>query len=234
MNTSPDVLVKQFLDGELDAADEAEALRQIAADPKARSLLRAEGQVFRMVSEARRATPAVPPDFTDRVMLAVEAAEAEKVAQSDPAWWQGLWTWFIEPRPITIRPAIALPVLALLVALPLLLSEPAPAPSESEGVPVATAQQEVGDDEGPVLVRFMFVDDEASSVAVAGDFNYWEPESLERQQVDGRTVWSGLMAVPQGEHRYMFVRDGEEWVSDPFAPQARDDGFGEPNAILSL
>jgi hypothetical protein len=38
----------------------------------------------------------------------------------------------------------------------------------------------------------------------------------------------------RGEHRYMFVKDGEEWVTDPMAPMQREDGFGNKNAVIYL
>lgn len=83
-------------------------------------------------------------------------------------------------------------------------------------------------------MRFAYVSDEASSVAVAGDFTDWEPVALDAHTVDGKTVWSGLVPVAKGEHRYMFVLDGERWVNDPLAPVQRDDGFGHKNAVLTL
>jgi len=240
-DSSPDILVQQFLDGTLDPEAEADALRRIAEDPQARALLQVEGKLQRWLAEEHRHRHAVPPDFTDRVMQAVDAAaEAPETAPT----WQERMRQFVDalfrPRSVELRPAYALPIALLLLAIPLLLNFPSSDVQEADSTEVASMQtttpieQASMHDDEPVLVRFVFVDEEASSVAVAGDFNYWEPQSLRRQEVDGRTVWSGLMAVSSGEHRYMFVLDGEEWVTDPFAPQARDDAFGAPNAILSL
>ncbi len=240
-DSSPDILVQQFLDGTLDPEAEADALRRIAEDPQARALLQVEGKLQRWLAEEHRHRHAVPPDFTDRVMQAVDAAaEAPETAPT----WQERMRQFVDalfrPRSVELRPAYALPIALLLLAIPLLLNFPSSDVQEADSTEVASMQtttpieQASMHDDEPVLVRFVFVDEEASSVAVAGDFNYWEPQSLSQQEVDGRTVWSGLMAVPSGEHRYMFVLDGEEWVTDPFAPQARDDVFGAPNAILSL
>ena len=101
----------------------------------------------------------------------------------------------------------------------------------STGSP-ATAGEAAGAEE--VLVRFVFADGSAESVAVAGDFSHWEPIPLRRRDSDGGALWTAVVAVPRGEHRYMFVLDGERWVTDPLATAARDDGFGNRNAILSL
>lgn len=239
-DNSPDLLVQQFLDGTLDSRAEADALRRIAEDPDARALLRVEGKLQRWLAEEHRHRHAVPPGFTDRVMRAVDAADAPETA---PTWQQRMGEIvdaLFQPRSVEWRPAYALPLVLLLVAIPLLLPFASSDLQEVDSTDEATTQaatpveQASMHDDEPVLVRFVFVDEDASSVAVAGDFNYWEPQPLNRQEVDGRTVWSGLMAVSSGEHRYMFVLDGEEWVTDPFAPQARDDVFGAPNAILSL
>lgn len=239
-DNSPDLLVQHFLDGTLDSRSEADALRRIAEDPDARAMLRVEGKLQRWLSEEHRQRHTVPPGFTDRVMQAVDAAEAP---ETGPTWQQRIGQVvdaLFRPRSVALRPAYALPVVLLLIAIPLLLNFPPSDGQEAGSTDVGAMQtttpieQASVHDDAPVLVRFVFATEEASSVAVAGDFNYWEPKSLSRQEVDGRTVWSGLMAVPSGEHRYMFVLDGQEWVTDPFAPQARDDAFGEPNAILSL
>lgn len=98
--------------------------------------------------------------------------------------------------------------------------------------PLAT--QVVAEEAGSVWIRFVFIDPEAEQLAVAGDFTGWEPMTLTREQVGDRQVWTGMIQVPRGEHHYMFIRNGEEWVTDPFAEITRDDGFGNENAVLYL
>lgn len=230
MKPTPDTLVQQFLDGALNPIEEAEALRKIAEDPDARSLLRVDGHLQHMLAEEFGRPQAIPPAFTDRVMQGVARVEAAERRTALQTRLQCLWNALLRPRPLTWRPAYAISLIAtLLIAVGIWANIPVPTTTETPQTSVATAQEEQS-----VLVRFVFVDEDASTVAVAGDFNYWEPVELTKHEADGRVVWSGLMAVPPGEHRYMFVLDGEEWVTDPFAPQARDDGFGAPNAILSL
>ncbi|MEX1212779.1 MAG: glycogen-binding domain-containing protein [Balneolaceae bacterium] len=98
--------------------------------------------------------------------------------------------------------------------------------------PLAT--RVVAEETGSVWIRFVFIDPEAEELAVAGDFTGWEPMALTREQVGDRQVWTGMIQVPRGEHHYMFIRNGEEWVTDPFADITRDDGFGNENAVLYL
>lgn len=37
-----------------------------------------------------------------------------------------------------------------------------------------------------------------------------------------------------GAYAYMFVVDGDPWVTDPFADAYRDDGLGHRNAALRI
>jgi 1,4-alpha-glucan branching enzyme len=85
-----------------------------------------------------------------------------------------------------------------------------------------------------VWTRFVYMADDADSVAVAGDFSQWRPIPLSPHTVNGKTVWTGLVPVSRGEREYQFVVDGEKWVTDPLAPVKEDDGFGAKNAVLKL
>ena len=85
-----------------------------------------------------------------------------------------------------------------------------------------------------VYVQFVFAAENAQSVAVAGDFNQWQPTTGELRDADGDGVWTALVAVDPGLHKYMFVVDGEEWVTDPRADSYVDDGFGMRNALIAV
>jgi 1,4-alpha-glucan branching enzyme len=84
----------------------------------------------------------------------------------------------------------------------------------------------------PAGVRFMLMRAEASSVAVAGSFNQWSASShpLARAKVGG--LWTIVVPLPPGEHAFMYVVDGNEWVSPPLAEDYVDDGFGAKNGIV--
>ena len=45
-------------------------------------------------------------------------------------------------------------------------------------------------------------------------------------------VWRAAVVLPVGQHEYMFVVDGEQWVTDPLAGRFVDDGFGRQNSLL--
>lgn len=238
MNDDFDTLVRRYLDGELPPEREPEALRRIADDPEARALLRLELQA----REAWGGAPEVPAGFADRTMAAIEAAEAgsENEAASLDRIAEQVWAWLVGPHTVQLRPGLVAATVALLVGAVVTLWPASPGPSsgpmatsassseEAAATPVVQNQKEV------VWTRFMYANNEASSVAVAGDFSEWEPIALTEKNVDGQTVWTGLVPVPKGEHQYMFVIDGSRWVTDPLAPVQRSDGFGNKNAVLQL
>lgn len=84
----------------------------------------------------------------------------------------------------------------------------------------------------PGAVTFVLVAPSAQSVAVAGDFNEWQPSRAPLEDRDG--VWTLTIELRPGRYEYMFLVDGKQWVTDPAARLRRDDGFGNQNAILEL
>ena len=47
-------------------------------------------------------------------------------------------------------------------------------------------------------------------------------------------VQTGFVALRPGSHKYMFIVDGERWVTDPGAERYVDDGFGMQNAVITV
>ncbi len=62
---------------------------------------------------------------------------------------------------------------------------------------------------------FRFEDPEATSVDVAGEFNHWTPEPLQR---DGDGPWTVTLDLPPGHYAYKFLVNGETWTLDPANP----------------
>jgi 1,4-alpha-glucan branching enzyme len=87
---------------------------------------------------------------------------------------------------------------------------------------------------GPVVtadgVRFTLQHAAAKSVSVAGDFNDWSPSAHPLTRNGSR--WSAIVALPAGEHKFMFVVDGEQWMVPPLAEDYVDDGFGSRNGVV--
>lgn len=87
-----------------------------------------------------------------------------------------------------------------------------------------------GEEQECVPVRFVYVDDQASAVCVAGSFNGWSEEA-DCMSPSG-DIWSVAVPLEPGRHQYMFVVDSRFWRKDPGAPLAEDDGFGSKNSVL--
>lgn len=251
--------LRRYLDDELGGEEERQALIAIAEDPELRALLKFDlelrqelvsgswsAEQVRTVARAKRENPfSLPEGFADRVMQAIAQKEQQALApkiadEGEPALRRRqagivkVWNRFWQPRPVMWRPAwsagLAAAALLLLVVTPLLFTALQDSVETTE-IPVRQIVEEYPD---RVLMRFVFVDRDAESVAVAGDFSDWEPIQLSRQTINGEVAWTGIVPLPRGQHRYMFVKDGERWATDPLAGRYIDDGFGNKNAVINL
>jgi hypothetical protein len=111
------------------------------------------------------------------------------------------------------------------------------APERAVEVPVvATPAQTVspgGGQESKVFVRLVLLQPGAHSVAVAGDFNGWNPAQTQMERTDGG-MWTATISLKPGRYQYMFVIDGNQWIADPLAAEDAGDGFGSQNAVLDV
>ncbi len=96
--------------------------------------------------------------------------------------------------------------------------------ASSSPVPVVSQQIEGG-------VEFSLVLPNVQSVAVVGDFNDWSHTANVLIQEDGER-WSVVVPLSSGEHVFMFVVNGEQWVVPPLADDYVDDGFGQKNGVV--
>lgn len=71
----------------------------------------------------------------------------------------------------------------------------------------------------------------AQSMAVAGDFNHWNPNSHTMQSDPRLGIWQVCIKVPPGRYRYRLVIDGK-WTADPYNPHMETNPFGELNNII--
>jgi hypothetical protein len=98
-------------------------------------------------------------------------------------------------------------------------------------------------------VLFTFVSRRARSVAVAGTFNGWVPNThpLVRRQpapaappVAGAggaagapdSLWYALVPVARGRHSYKYLVDGNRWLADPHNARQTSDGVGGVASVL--
>jgi len=136
---------------------------------------------------------------------------------------------FARPRTVRISPLTALAaglLFAITVAGSVLYVLPSPARAPQPRVARAAS--------GSPIVQFGFVAPHASSVALVGDFNNWDPKATPLRAASTGGVWSVEVPVQPGRHLYAFVVDGTVWRPDPAAPKATGEDFGEPNSALTV
>ena len=227
-------LFDRYLDGELTETEAESFLAAINQDAELEAELRAYEEMLAAVAKHEPAGPSLR--FTDRVMDRIAVAEQQTTPVRRRSFKAGNltgWAWAAG--------------LVLVFGLGYLAARVGPAgfpqPSdETSGVltQVTTHQggtlsvADAADADRLRLVRLVYAPPAAGTetVTVAGTFNDWNPDSTPLQK-EGN-VWTALLILPPGSYEYMFVENGENWITDPLALQSRDDGFGRRNAVLDL
>ena len=136
---------------------------------------------------------------------------------------QSLWNWLFKPQVYRIRPALVVAVVIVLVAF------------GTVGGTLRNRTQfaiESSADQSEILVRFELVAPTANTVSLSGSFNEWQPDGVQLTRNPETGIWSGTIPLRPGEHQYMFVIDGAEWIPDPDAHAQVDDGFGQTNSVI--
>lgn len=83
-----------------------------------------------------------------------------------------------------------------------------------------------------LLARFVFADPSAKSVALAGDFNRWDPSATSlTRMADGS--WSRTLRLAPGRYEYAYLVDGKRWVADRFARTSHD-AFDIESSVLDV
>jgi 1,4-alpha-glucan branching enzyme len=73
---------------------------------------------------------------------------------------------------------------------------------------------------------------DADKVFASGSFADWDPVA-HQMILDADGIWRVTVELPEGQHLYKFVVDGE-WIADPANDQTRDDGYGGQNSVLFI
>lgn len=87
--------------------------------------------------------------------------------------------------------------------------------------------------EGDRLILF-YHDDSARSVALAGDFNCWNPTATLFTK-DANGIWRAeIKRLPPGRYQYKLIVDGERWLDDPGNWMKEPDDYGGFNSLLNI
>jgi hypothetical protein len=177
-----------------------------------------------IVAEARRPV-VVDAAARARLLAAVRSAPRPERPSRFRAW-------LLEPRHLALPPLAALAAAAGLVGIGViagLLFNRDGRPSIERG-PIAVVESQLPDSLRTRVIKFVLIAPQAARVAVVGDFNGWDLAATPAtRQPDG--TWSTFVSLPPGRHVYSFVVD-DQFISDPDAPRAPDDGFGQNNSVI--
>jgi len=178
-----------------------------------------------IVTEARRPV-AVNPDARQQLL---DAIAAEPVPRRSGRFA----TWLASPRSVVLSPVASIAMAAGLVGIGVILGNAYHrddrAPIEQRRAVAAVPQ--LPDSVAPRVVKFVLIAPQAKRVTLVGDFNGWNQNANAAVRgADGS--WTTFVPLTPGRHVYSFVIDGKHFVTDPAAPIAPDDGFGQQNSVV--
>lgn len=85
----------------------------------------------------------------------------------------------------------------------------------------------------PEGVLFVARQPGAISVAVAGDFNSWQPEKTRMLTNGDPGTFRAIVPLSPGRYRYRLVVDGQ-WLADPNNVYTEPNGFGGVNSVVEV
>jgi hypothetical protein len=184
--------------------------------------------IERIAREAQRPV-AVDREARARVL---EAVRAEPIPVRSP----GRWRSWLAPRAVVVTPSRVAVLAAGLVGVGILLGAGSMSGRDSR----ASGQQELSArpprlTASDTVFTFVVIAPSAAMVSVVGDFNQWNAGANPMTRIENSNAWSVTVPMSAGRHLYSFLtvgKDGEQWLADPSAPAAPDDGFGRANSVI--
>jgi hypothetical protein len=80
--------------------------------------------------------------------------------------------------------------------------------------------------------RFVIYQPEAKQIELTGSFTNWR--ALPMEAVGSSGYWELRLDIPEGEHRFSYIIDGDQRLPDPTVPSREKDDFGGANSILTI
>ncbi len=206
----------KLLDGEMSPEEERDLLQKLEADPLLRQEFDGLAAAVNAIASCERMP--VQASFTSEVMRRLPARK-EPIRKKMSAFFFGerVLRW-------NVATLAAVSVALFLVIVSGLLFQ------NQKKVSLVADRAAGG---GAKAVTLSFYAPAAKTVSLAGDFNKWSADKgVMKRRADG--TWTLEIPLKPGVYHYMFVVDGDDWVTDPRAESYRDDGFGNKNAILRI
>jgi len=179
--------------------------------------------------EAKRPV-AVDPMAVERVMARVRLESVPRPR------WSG-WRWLTEPRALPLSPMLGSALAAGLIGIGVLFGHML----NDRGGQYPTGGSTLAVPQPPLashdtIIKFVLVAPHAATVSVVGDFNDWDAQASPMKRTPTGGTWSVAIPLRPGRHVYAFVVNGAngstQWVADPTAPLAPEDGLGAPNSVV--
>jgi 1,4-alpha-glucan branching enzyme len=78
--------------------------------------------------------------------------------------------------------------------------------------------------------RFVIYQSGVKQIEIAGSFTNWQRIPL--QPAGSTGYWEITLEIPQGEHAFSYILDGDKILADPTISVREEDDFGTINSIL--
>ena len=209
--------IKKLLNPYIDQVLDAESLQQVEEHLKSCPTCQDEYlRLKEMVTSLNSLSPQpAPADFTQSIMAKI----SQKEIQIQTSWMDLLKKRISIPRfSFRLIGVAAAAVAVMFFAFTFIFNTP-------DTSLICSAE---------VQFSLKINDNKAHTVAIAGDFNGWNPQANILEDPEGNGIWTGTLNLEPGRYEYMFVLDGEKWFPDPNALRYVKDGFGNRNAILEI
>jgi len=80
--------------------------------------------------------------------------------------------------------------------------------------------------------RFVVYQPDVGKVEIAGSFTEWKRVPLKKISNSG--YWEAMLKLPEGEHRYTYILEGETPYADPTVLTMEKDDFGGVNSVIQV
>lgn len=184
---------------------------------------------------AREAKRAVTVDA-----MAVERVMARVRQEPPPMRRPARWRWLIVPRSLPLSPLLGAALAAGLIGIGVFFGHSIDRGGRNltggPEVPAVPNSPRSPSSDSVRVIKFVLVAPHAATVSVVGDFNNWDAQATPMTRTPTGGTWSVALKLPAGRHVYAFVVNGangtSQWVADPTAPLAPEDGLGAPNSVV--